>query len=53
MIVEDLKDFGSIITMEDLEDYRVNWTDALKVAVQDGLNLHTIPPPGSGVLMAF
>lgn len=35
MIAKDLLDIGSVITIEDLKDYKVRWSEAVKFAVTD------------------
>uniref|UniRef100_A0A1I8PLN7 Gamma-glutamyltransferase n=1 Tax=Stomoxys calcitrans TaxID=35570 RepID=A0A1I8PLN7_STOCA len=52
LIVEDLKEMGSAITLSDLNEYRVDIRDSLKVDF-DTFYLHVPPPPGSGHVLAF
>ena len=33
--------------------FRPRWEKPISISLRDGLNLHTIPPPGSGILVAF
>ncbi|KAL9224096.1 hypothetical protein vseg_000165 [Gypsophila vaccaria] len=47
--IKDVKEAGGIVTMEDLRNYRVKVTDALKVDVM-GYKLLGMPPPSSGTL---
>ena len=43
----------SIITHEDLAKYTVRWREPLSVNLtNDNLTLHTMPPPGSGAILA-
>ncbi|KAJ9577927.1 hypothetical protein L9F63_025212, partial [Diploptera punctata] len=53
LLAEDIKDMGGIITQDDLAQYRVRWVDPITVNLRDKLKLFTIPPPGSGILLAF
>uniref|UniRef100_A0A1B0GMM7 Gamma-glutamyltransferase n=1 Tax=Phlebotomus papatasi TaxID=29031 RepID=A0A1B0GMM7_PHLPP len=50
LFVEDLKELGSIITREDLEAYRVKWSDSIPIKM-NGDTMYIIPPPGSGLLL--
>ncbi len=44
---------GSIITHEDLEQYSIKWREPLSVNLtNENLTLHTMPPPGSGAILA-
>eukprot|EP00794_Sanderia_malayensis_P013928 gene13928-15380_t len=51
-IVNDIRNDGGIITLEDMKNYRVNVTDPIKLNFKD-LDLHTMPPPGSGAVLAM
>ncbi|XP_053677924.1 glutathione hydrolase 1 proenzyme-like [Anopheles nili] len=48
----DLRDMGSIITAEDLRSYSVRWNDSIPIDLQ-GDTMYVVPPPASGVLLAF
>ncbi|XP_316824.6 glutathione hydrolase 1 proenzyme isoform X2 [Anopheles gambiae] len=48
----DLKDMGSIITLEDLRSYRVRWNESIPIEL-NGDTMYVAPPPASGVLLAF
>uniref|UniRef100_A0A182PUB7 Gamma-glutamyltransferase n=1 Tax=Anopheles epiroticus TaxID=199890 RepID=A0A182PUB7_9DIPT len=48
----DLRDLGSIITVEDLRSYRVRWNDSIAIDL-NGDTMYVAPPPASGVLLAF
>ncbi|XP_055681546.1 glutathione hydrolase 1 proenzyme-like isoform X2 [Lutzomyia longipalpis] len=52
LFVEDLKELGSIITREDLQAYRVKWSDSIPIKM-NGDTMYIIPPPGSGLLLGF
>ncbi|CAG7822031.1 unnamed protein product [Allacma fusca] len=52
-LVEDLQELGGILTMEDLVNYNVTWDDPISVPLSKGFTVHSVPPPGSGVIMAF
>ncbi|XP_015838324.1 scoloptoxin SSD14 isoform X2 [Tribolium castaneum] len=53
MLVEDLEEIGSIITKEDLESYQAEWMDPIEVELRHHEKLYSVPPPGSGALLAF
>ncbi|XP_049278137.1 glutathione hydrolase 1 proenzyme-like isoform X1 [Anopheles funestus] len=48
----DLHDMGSIITMDDLRSYSVRWNESIPIDL-DGDTMYVVPPPASGVLLAF
>ncbi|RWS01477.1 gamma-glutamyltranspeptidase 1-like isoform X2 [Dinothrombium tinctorium] len=52
IIVDELRNFGSIITRKDFKSYKVSVYDALTTQLDDMLIYGTMPP-GSGVLFAF
>ncbi|XP_075228170.1 scoloptoxin SSD14-like [Lycorma delicatula] len=51
--VEDIKNDGGIITKEDMSNYRVQWADPITRSLSSNLTIYTVPPPGSGALLAF
>jgi gamma-glutamyltranspeptidase/glutathione hydrolase/leukotriene-C4 hydrolase len=54
MLVEDLQELGGIMTEDDLKNYTADWLEPLMMEISGGnYTLHAVPPPGSGVLMAF
>lgn len=53
IIAEDLKEIGSIITIDDLQNYTVKWTDPVQIDFTNGDHLYSVPPPGSGLLLGF
>jgi len=52
-LVADVQRRGGILTKEDLQLYRPEWVDPIRVNLKGNLTLSTFPPPGSGVLVAF
>lgn len=52
-ILEDLKRAGSIITAEDLANYKVQWQEPITIDLSKGERLFSAPLPGSGVLLAY
>lgn len=53
LIVQDIKDAGGIVTIEDLLQYDVRWKNPISISVKDKKTIHTLPLPGSGPLVAF
>jgi len=51
--IEDIQKRGGILNKGDLLNYEADWTDPIKLEMQDNLTLYTNPLPGSGVLLAF
>ncbi|XP_045516741.1 glutathione hydrolase 1 proenzyme-like isoform X1 [Pieris brassicae] len=49
--LEDLKEAGSIITAEDLQNYEAKIIEPLAVPLSQGDILFTPPPPSSGVIL--
>ena len=52
-LVGDIQKRGGIITKQDLVDYRPQWVDPVQVQLSNNLTLYSMPPPGSGVLVAY
>lgn len=52
-LVEDIRNAGGIITIEDLMQYRVRWEKPISIALKDNKTLHTLGLPGSGSMVAF
>uniref|UniRef100_A0A182N129 Gamma-glutamyltransferase n=1 Tax=Anopheles dirus TaxID=7168 RepID=A0A182N129_9DIPT len=48
----DLRDMGSIITAADLRSYSVRWNESIPIDL-NGDTMYVVPPPASGVLLAF
>jgi len=50
----DLQELGGIMTEQDLHDYQAHWVDPAKVHLSSlGMTFYSIPPPGSGAIMAY
>ena len=50
----DLEELGGIMTEQDLHDYQAHWVDTAKVHLSSlGMTFYSIPPPGSGAIMAY
>ncbi|CAH1405791.1 unnamed protein product, partial [Nezara viridula] len=52
-LVKDIQDDGGIITVEDMNSYNVRWEEPIKMELLSGYDLYSVPPPGSGVILAF
>ncbi|KAF7988550.1 hypothetical protein HCN44_001123 [Aphidius gifuensis] len=53
MLIDDLTDQGSIMTIDDLKNYRVKWTDPIVSDFLNGTKLFTSNLPGSGGLLVL
>ncbi|EFN71634.1 Gamma-glutamyltranspeptidase 1 [Camponotus floridanus] len=52
-LVEDLREQGGIITMRDLNEYRVSWDQPIQTNLSDDIKLFTTGLPGSGAVLSF
>ncbi|XP_070172184.1 scoloptoxin SSD14 [Polyergus mexicanus] len=52
-LVDDLREQGGIITMKDLNEYRVLWDQPIQTNLSGGIKLFTIGLPGSGAILSF
>ncbi|XP_041979054.1 glutathione hydrolase 1 proenzyme-like isoform X2 [Aricia agestis] len=50
-LLDDLKKAGSIITADDLKNYKAKVTDPIAVKLANGDTLYTPPPPSSGAVL--
>lgn len=53
MIVQDIKDAGGIITVEDLMKYNVRWEKPIRAYLKNNRTLYTVPLPSGGPVLAF
>nr|CAD7446155.1 unnamed protein product [Timema bartmani] len=53
MLAQDIEDWGGLITEQDFRDYKVEWQEPVSVTMRDGNRLFSVPPPGSGAVIAF
>lgn len=51
-VLYDLQHIGSLVTAQDLREYRVEWTDSKRVQIGEHV-VHVTPPPSSGYLVAL
>ncbi|XP_031630492.1 glutathione hydrolase 1 proenzyme-like [Contarinia nasturtii] len=51
LIVDDLRDLGSIITKKDLESYKLRWEESLSVHIDN--NVVHVPPSAGGPIVLF
>eukprot|EP00095_Tigriopus_kingsejongensis_P011280 maker-scaffold14_size734282-snap-gene-1.21 protein:Tk11280 transcript:maker-scaffold14_size734282-snap-gene-1.21-mRNA-1 annotation:"gamma-glutamyltranspeptidase 1" len=52
-LIRDLEDIGGLMTLEDLAGYKIEWRVPVVSDLGQGLTLHTVPVPGSGVVLIF
>lgn len=52
-LVKDIQDDGGIITVEDMNSYNVRWEEPIKMELLSGYDFYSVPPPGSGPILAF
>lgn len=52
-LVEDLREQGGIITMKDLNEYRVSWDQPIQTNLSGDIKLFTTGLPGSGAVLSF
>ncbi|XP_029158827.1 glutathione hydrolase 1 proenzyme-like isoform X2 [Nylanderia fulva] len=52
-LVDDLREQGGIITMKDLNEYRVSWDQPIQTNLSGGIKLFTTGLPGSGPVLSF
>ncbi|KAJ3644637.1 hypothetical protein Zmor_022353 [Zophobas morio] len=51
--VNDVKQKGGIITVEDMKNYRIEWQEPVTISLPSNQVLYTSPLPGSGVILGF
>ncbi|XP_012250890.2 scoloptoxin SSD14-like isoform X2 [Athalia rosae] len=51
-LVEEIRAFGGIMSMNDLRNYSVIWKEPTKSALGE-YTMYSAPPPGSGVILTF
>ncbi|VVC34642.1 Hypothetical protein CINCED_3A025773 [Cinara cedri] len=52
-LLHDLNKINGIITAEDLANYKVEIEDAFAIKLKNGYTIHSGPPPGSGIILAY
>ncbi|XP_070202502.1 glutathione hydrolase 1 proenzyme-like isoform X2 [Littorina saxatilis] len=52
-LLKDLEDIESIITKEDLLNYKALLKTSSEITLDDGMKVFSTPPPASGVLLSF
>ncbi|XP_053988692.1 scoloptoxin SSD14-like isoform X1 [Hylaeus volcanicus] len=53
LLVKDLQEKGSIITMKDLNEYRATWEEPLQTNISNGIKVYTVGMPASGGLLTY
>lgn len=51
-LADDLQDMGSILTKEDLAEYKVKWMDSIPIHLGND-TMYVAPPPSSGLLLGY
>lgn len=52
-VLDDIKEFGGILTEDDFADYKVKWMKPLETTLKHGERLYSMPLSGSGALLIF
>nr|XP_054923484.1 scoloptoxin SSD14-like isoform X2 [Dermacentor andersoni] len=52
-LVQEVKDWGGVMTEEDLLCYSANWTTPVKTTFKDNFTMYSAAPPGSGPVLAY
>ncbi|CAG5124348.1 unnamed protein product [Candidula unifasciata] len=52
-IVQDIRDAGGIITLDDMKNYTLKWTTPSVMNLRDNITVHSMPPPGSGPVLGY
>jgi gamma-glutamyltranspeptidase / glutathione hydrolase / leukotriene-C4 hydrolase len=52
-LLDDIKEFGGILTENDFAEYQVKWMKPLETTLKHGEKLYTMPLSGSGALLIF
>ena len=50
-LIEEIQARGGIMTMEDLNNYKVVWEEPAETFLSNGFKLYSSPPPGSGSIV--
>ena len=52
-LLDDIKEFGGILTEEDFTDYKVKWSKPVQTTLRDGQKLYSMPLTGSGAILVL
>lgn len=52
-LLDDIKDFGGILTEDDFAEYQVKWLKPAETTLKNGERLYSMPLSGSGSLLIF
>jgi gamma-glutamyltranspeptidase/glutathione hydrolase/leukotriene-C4 hydrolase len=52
-LLDDIKEFGGIVTEEDFANYNVKWIKPMETTLKHGEKLYSMPLSGSGALLVF
>lgn len=52
-LLDDIKEFGGILTEDDFRDYNVKWLKPVETTLKEGQKLYSMPLSGSGAILVF
>lgn len=52
-LVEDVREMDGLVTMQDLKNYKVQWSQPDEATIYGGTKLYTTPLPASGSILVF
>lgn len=52
-LIQEFKELGGIITMEDLTSYKTNWQEPVTTKLRGNYTLNTVPIPASGMVLSL
>ncbi|XP_064618473.1 glutathione hydrolase 1 proenzyme-like [Lineus longissimus] len=52
-IVDDIKDAGGIITLDDLKQYKPKWRTPVESSLNKKYRVYSLPPPSSGAILMY
>lgn len=52
-LIEDVREMDGLVTLEDMRDYRVHWSQPDKARIYSNITLYTTPLPASGSVLVF
>ena len=53
LLVNEMKNLGGIITVEDLARYKVEWKSPISTKLKGNYTLHSVPLPASGMVLSL
>lgn len=52
-LIQDVREMGGLVTMEDLRNYKVHWSQPDEAIIHGTTKLYTTPLPASGSILVF